>query len=143
VIGARTERVVGQFPDAQVPDVHHPAAALHAIGEQFLVLMRDENVLGQFRALYGAAGAQQEACEAFYRQGADRLVQDLANYLGLAHKAGTLRVPHPEQAADIFLAMFLGTGHIRGLLKLSTPSRQQDQALLTEAVRVFMAAYGT
>jgi TetR/AcrR family transcriptional repressor of mexJK operon len=38
--------------------------------------------------------------------------------------------------------MFLGDGHIRGLLKLTPPEPRQDRALLREAVRVFMAAYG-
>lgn len=34
-------------------------------GEQFLVLVREEDALGQVRSLYGAAGAQREACRAF------------------------------------------------------------------------------
>ena len=37
--------------------------------------------------------------------------------------------------------MFLGDGHIRGLLMLETPDQREDKALLREAVRVFMAAY--
>jgi hypothetical protein len=37
--------------------------------------------------------------------------------------------------------MFLGDGHIRGLLMLEMPDQRVDKALLQEAVRVFMAAY--
>ena len=42
---------------------------------------------------------------------------------------------HPTQAADLFLSMFLGDGHIRGLLKLDMPDEQKNKALLREAVR--------
>ncbi|MBT9464797.1 TetR/AcrR family transcriptional regulator [Hydrogenophaga sp.] len=137
----RTERVVGGLVGAGMLDEKEPRKALLAIGEQFLTLAREDEALGQFRSVYGAAGAQPKACQAFYRQGADRLIGDLAAYLRRADAAGTLTVRHPRQAADLFLAMFLGDGHIRGLLMLDMPSAREDRALLREAVRVFMAAY--
>jgi AcrR family transcriptional regulator len=137
----RTERVVGGLAGAEALDATQPHKALLAIGEQFLALAREDEALGQFRSLYGAAGAQPEACKAFYRQGADRLIGDLAAYLRRANAAGTLKVKHPRQAADLFLSMFLGDGHIRGLLMLEMPDARENRALLREAVRVFMAAY--
>lgn len=142
VIGARTESVVEGLPGAQALDPRHPEKALTAVGTQFLALMRDEGTLGQFRALYAAAGRQPDACRGFYRQGADRLIGQLAAYLTSAHDAGTMKVARPRQAADLFLAMFLGDGHIRGMLKLERPVTPEDKALLREAVRVFLAAYG-
>ena len=141
VVRDRTERVVGGIAGAEALDPEQPRKALLAVGEQFLALAREEESLGQFRSVYGAAGAQPEACRAFYRQGADRLIGDLAAYLRRAHAAGTLNVRHPRQAADLFLAMFLGDGHIRGLLMLDMPATRENNALLREAVRVFMAAY--
>ena len=137
----RTERVVGGLAGAEALDPQQPKKELLAIGEQFLALAREDEALGQFRSLYGAAGVQIEACRAFYRQGADRLIGDLAAYLRRADAAGTLKVRHPRQAADLFLAMFLGDGHIRGLLMLDMPDARENRALLREAVRVFMAAY--
>ena len=77
----------------------------------------------------------------FYRQGADRLIGELAAYLRRADAQGTLKIRHPRQAADLFLSMFLGDGHIRGLLMLEMPDARENRALLREAVRVFMAAY--
>lgn len=141
VVRDRTDRVVVGVAGVEALDPKQPQKALLAIGEQFLVLAREEDTLGHFRSLYGAAGAQREACEAFYRQGPDRLTGDLAAYLRRAHAQGTLSVKHPRQAADLFLAMFLGDGHIRGLLMLDMPEARDDKALLREAVRVFMAAY--
>jgi TetR/AcrR family transcriptional repressor of mexJK operon len=141
VVRERTQRVVGGIEGAESLDPKQPQKALLAIGEQFLVLTREDDALGQFRSVYGAAGVQPEACRAFYRQGADRLIGDLSTYLRRAHAAGALNIRHPRQAADLFLSMFLGDGHIRGLLLLDMPDARENRALLREAVRVFMAAY--
>ena len=141
VIRDRTDRVMGGLAGVEALDPTQPQKALLAVGEQFLTLAREEDALGQFRSLYGAAGVQPEACRAFYRQGADRLIGDLAAYLRRADAQGTLHIRHPRQAADLFLAMFLGDGHIRGLLMLDMPDARENKALLREAVRVFIAAY--
>ncbi|MEP6501752.1 MAG: TetR/AcrR family transcriptional regulator [Betaproteobacteria bacterium] len=141
VIRDRTDRVMDGLPGVEALDPTQPQKALLAVGEQFLTLAREEDALGQFRSLYGAAGSQPEACQAFYRQGADRLIGDLAVYLRRADARGTLNIRHPRRAADLFLAMFLGDGHIRGLLKLDMPDARENKALLREAVRVFIAAY--
>jgi len=141
VIRDRTDRVMGGLAGVEALDPTQPQKALLAVGEQFLTLAREEGALGQFRSLYGAAGVQPEACRAFYRQGADRLIGDLAAYLRRADAQGTLHIRHPRQAADLFLAMFLGDGHIRGLLMLDMPDARENRALLREAVRVFIAAY--
>ena len=141
VIRDRTDRVVGGLAGVEALDPAQPRKALLAIGEQFLTLAREEATLGQFRSVYGAAGTQREACRAFYKQGADRLIGDLAAYLRRADAQGALNIRHPRQAADLFLSMFLGDGHIRGLMMLDMPDAQEDRALLREAVRVFMVAY--
>ena len=141
VIRDRTDRVMGGVAGVEALDPTQPQKALLAVGEQFLTLAREEGVLGQFRSIYGAAAVQREACRAFYRQGADRLIGDLAAYLRRADAQGALNIRRPRQAADLFLSMFLGDGHIRGLLMLDMPDAREDRALLREAVRVFMAAY--
>ena len=141
VIQGRTERVMGGAAGARMLDPGQPEQELLAIGEQFLLLTREEDALGKFRSVYGAAGAQPEACRAFYRQGSERLIDELATYLRRADAAKTLKVPRPRLAADLFLSMFMGDGHVRGLLMLDMPSAQDNRALLREAVRVFMAAY--
>jgi TetR/AcrR family transcriptional repressor of mexJK operon len=128
VVRDRTDRVMGGLPGVEVLDAKQPQKALLAIGEQFLTLAREEDTLGHFRSLYGAAGSQPEACRAFYRQGPERLIEDLAAYLRRADAEGSLKVRQPRQAADLFLAMFLGDGHIRGLMKLEMPDARQGVA---------------
>lgn len=141
VVQERTDEVMGGSAGVQALDPLQPRKALLAVGEQFLSLAREEQTLGKFRSLYGAASTQPEACQAFYRQGAERLTGELATYLRRAQEAGTLKVSNPRLAADLFLAMFLGDGHIRGLLMLEMPDARENKALLREAVRVFMAGY--
>jgi AcrR family transcriptional regulator len=142
VIGTQTEGVVAARPGAAALDPLQPEAALMAVGAQFLALIRNEDTIGQFRTMYAAAATQPEACAAFYRQGPERLINELAGYLRAARSAGSLRVPLPRQAADLFLAQLLGDGHIRSLLRLPAPAARQDKALVREAVRVFMSAFG-
>lgn len=138
----RTATVVADVPGAGALDPDQPEKALLAIGARFLALARGDDALGAMRSVYGVAGAQPEVCRAFYKEGPERANSELAAYLRRAHLAGTLKVRNPLQAADLFLSMFLGSGHIRGLLKLEIPDTRENRALLREAVRVFMAAYG-
>ena len=65
----------------------------------------------------------------------------MAAYLRRANEAGSLKVKAPRLAADLFLAMFLGDGHFRGLLMLDRPDARENKALLREAVRLFLAGY--
>lgn len=108
VVRDRTDRVMGGSVGVEALDPMQPRKALLAVGEQFLALTREEEALGKFRSVYGAASAQPEACGAFYRQRAERLISELAVYLRRASEAGTLKVKHPRQAAGLFLSMFLG-----------------------------------
>jgi AcrR family transcriptional regulator len=140
VVRDRTAPVVVGFPGAGTLDPDQPEKALLAIGARFLALARGDAV-GALRAVYGVAGAQPEVCRALYKEGPERLNGELAAYLRRAHSTGTLKVRNPLQAADLFLSMFLGSGHIRGLLMLDMPDAKEDRSLLREAVRVFMAAY--
>ena len=133
--------MVAGFPGAGTLDPDQPEKALLAIGARFLALARGD-ALGALRAVYGVAGAQPEVCRALYKEGPERVMDELAAFLRLASSAGTLKVRNPLQAADLFLSMFLGSGHIRGMLKLEMPDARENKAHLREAVRVFMAAYG-
>jgi len=127
VVQDRTDQVMGGSAGVESMDPMQPGKALLAIGEQFLAQTREEHTLGKLRSLYGAAGSQPEACQGFYRQGPER--------------RGSLKIKNPRLAADLFLAMFLGDGHMRGLLMLEMPDAREAKALLREAVRVFMAGY--
>jgi TetR/AcrR family transcriptional repressor of mexJK operon len=142
VVRDKTVAVMAGVSDMGALDPGQPEQALLAIGARFIALSRGEDALGALRSVYGVAGAQPDVCLGFYKEGPQRVNSELAEYLRLANAAGTLKVRHPRQAADLFLSMFLGLGHMRGLLKLEMPDSRENKALLHEAVRVFMAAYG-
>ena len=142
VVRDRTVAVMAGVQDAGALDPDQPEKALLAIGARFLALARGDDALGALRSVYGVAGAQPETCRAFYKEGPERAKGELAAYLRHAQSAGRLKVRNPLQAADLFLSMFMGSGHIRGLLKLEMPDARENSALLREAVRVFMSAYG-
>jgi TetR/AcrR family transcriptional repressor of mexJK operon len=142
VVRDKTATVMAGVSGAGALDPDQPEKALLAIGARFLALARGDDALGALRAIYGVAAAQPEVCRAFYKEGPERVTNELAAYLRSAHAAGTLKVRNPLQAADLFLSMFLGSAHMRGLLKLEMPDSRENRALLREAVRVFMAAYG-
>jgi TetR/AcrR family transcriptional repressor of mexJK operon len=125
VVRERTEGVVGGLAGAEALDPEQPQKALLAIGKQFLALAREDDALGQFRSLYGAAGAQPEACRAFYRQGADRLIGDLA--VRRSDAAGALVAA--ATAADLFWRCSSAMKH-RGLLMLDMPDARENRALL-------------
>ena len=114
---------------------------LKQVGAEFLRLMRADDVMGQFKALYAAARQQPEACAAFYREAPGRLVAVLAAYLRRVHACGVLRIGDPEVAADQFLAMFLGTAYIKSMLGLGKPSAAADARLLAQNVDTFMRAH--
>src|SRR2546423_1755971 len=95
VVRERTERVVAGPEGAEALDPKQPQKALLAIGEQFLTLTREEDVLGKFRSVYGAAGAHPEACRALYRQGSEPLIRGLAPYLPPAHTSARPAVADP------------------------------------------------
>lgn len=142
VVRDRTAMVVADVPGAGALDPTEPEKAMLAIGARFLALTRGDDALGALRSVYGVAGAQPEVCCEFYKEGPERAIDELAAYLRRAHSVGALKVRNPLQAADLFLSMFLGSGHFRGLLMLEKPDSQENEALLRESVRIFMAAYG-
>ena len=141
VVSSRTDQVIGELRGSKDLDPRRPDESLRKIGAQFQELIRDEVTLGRFRALFAASSTQPEACLGFYKQGPERLINDVAKYLHAANEEGTLRVPQPKLAADVFLSMFLGGTHLHAMLGLGVPAPAVEKQLLTEAVRVFTAAY--
>jgi len=73
-----------------------------------------------------------------YEEGPERVNGELAAYLRRARSAGTLKLRNPVQAADLFL--FMGSGHIRGLLKLAMRATRESKVLLREAGPIMLTS---
>jgi TetR/AcrR family transcriptional repressor of mexJK operon len=142
------ETAVGSYTDAassSIPpgalDPLDPETGLTLIGKAFLKLKRSDDVVGSFRLMFAAAGEHVGVCEAFYRQGPDKLIRQVADYLRAAASAGSLSIDNPDQAADQFLSLFLGGADIRTMLGLGKPKASEDNRLVRANVSLFLRAY--
>jgi TetR/AcrR family transcriptional repressor of mexJK operon len=118
-----------------------PREELARIGSAFLSLLRSPDVINKQRLLYGAQGQDTTAAEGYYSAGPEELRSALAGYLQRAGECGSLNIANFRLAAEQFLSLFQGLGHIRGLLGLPLPGKRQDTELLTANVELFMRAF--
>jgi len=139
-VGSSTDVVFASLPPGSL-DPNKPEAALTMIGTSFLKLVRSDNVLGAFRMMFAAAGEHVDACTAFYREGPDKLIRLVADYLRAANAAGSLSIPSPDEAADQFLALFLGGAHIRVMLGMDKPNESENAKLVCSNVALFIRAF--
>lgn len=123
-------------------DPARPAESLELIGRQFVALMRTDDALRIHRIMYGMASTQPEICERFYKAGPQRIARLVMEYLTAAVAAGSLLVDDIELAADQFLALHLGKPHLCATLGLGAPPLADDEHLVRENVRLFLARYG-
>ncbi|MCX7099037.1 MAG: TetR/AcrR family transcriptional regulator [Methylococcales bacterium] len=141
VIGQRTDRVF-DLDGNEAVNPKLPKETLTIIGRRFLALMRDEEVIARHRIMFASAGVHEEACVAFLRQGPQKLIAQVKDYLDSAIGAGTLAPHDTEVAANQFLSLFLGEGHIKAMLGLGKPTHDEDQRLIDLNVGMFLRAYG-
>lgn len=139
VVGKYTDVVFASLPPGAL-DPSNPEAALTMIGKAFLKLKRSDDVVGSFRLMFAAAGEHADACIAFYRQGPEKIIRQVAEYLRAADAVGSLSVDSPEVAADQFLSLLLGGAHIRVMLGLGKPTVEEDNQLVNANVSLFMRA---
>jgi TetR/AcrR family transcriptional repressor of mexJK operon len=139
-VGHSTDAVFASLPPGTL-DPSDPEAALTRIGKGFLKLTRSDDVVRSFRMMYAAADNHTAACEAFYRQGPEKLVGQVAAYLRSVSAAGSLAIRNPDDAADQFLSLFLGSAHMRGLLGLGKAKASEDNRLIRANVELFLRAY--
>jgi TetR/AcrR family transcriptional repressor of mexJK operon len=122
-------------------DPQQPAQALTQIGRGFVALMRSPDVVQHHRSLYGAIGQDPAAAQNFFAAGPQQLTEAVARYLAAADAAHALSVAEPHLAANQFLSLFLGLGHIRALLGLEMPTRREDEALVQANVDLALRAF--
>lgn len=140
VIGHRTDAVFDLKED-QVLSPDDPRTALTAIGRNFLALMRADDVIGKHRVLFAAAGVQEEACCAFFKQGPAKILARVKDYLDDAIIAGSLEHHDTVASSDQFLSLFLGSSHIKAMLGLGKPTSGEDAMLVSRNVEMFLKAY--
>ena len=119
-----------------------PKEGLRRIARQFLKFQRDDATLSKHRTIYAEGAAQPEVALAFYQQGPSRKMSQVAGYLRACSEAGSLSVRDPDLAAEQFLCLFFGRGHVKALLGLGKPTAAEDESLVRSSVDLFLCVYG-
>lgn len=140
VVSTLSDRVAAMAVSQDL-DPGEPQDALIRLGAQFLMLMRDEQVVAQQRVLFNLAGKQEGVCRAFYDQGPARIIMGVAKYLETAHEARSLYVDEPLVAAEQFLSMLLGAANFRMMLGLGRSDEVVENAHISACVATFLRAF--
>lgn len=81
-----------------------------------------------------------DLAEAVYHAGPGESLRRLAAYLAEQDRLGTLRLPDPAGAAEMFTGMVTGHGHLRGILGVEEPAIDQA-ARARETAERFIRAF--
>lgn len=115
---------------------------LHKIGNGFLDLVMDEEVIGVYRMMAAQARNSDKLGRLFFAAGPARTIEQFARLLAAATAAGDLDVPHPERAAGHFFCLLKGVCHLQVLMACRPiPGPEERRIQVEEAVSVFLRAY--
>lgn len=95
-------------------------------------------------SLRGVALISPEApdlARAIYAAGPGESLHRLSDWLAEQDRAGHLRVPDPDHAAEMFSGMALGHGHLRSLLGVPHPEADTVELRARETARRFIRAF--
>jgi len=121
-------------------EAHHPEVGLPKIAQQFLSLMRKDEVLGTYRTMFASTSTHPELCRVFYQNGPVNVHREVAEYLKKCADAGSLSITDCDAAATQFLSLFVGLDHMKCLLGLGKPTKKEDADLISSNVEFFIKA---
>ena len=81
-----------------------------------------------------------ELAEAVYRAGPAEGLRRLSAWLAEQDRAGHLSIPDPDAAAEMYVGMIMGHGHLRMILNIAHPPFDV-QARANEAAERFTRAF--
>jgi TetR/AcrR family transcriptional repressor of mexJK operon len=132
-------RVENEFPTSNSNlDPENPKDGLEIIARKFLSLIRKDEVLNTYRAMFASNSTHPDTCLLFYQNGPLKAHNQVAEYMKKCSEVGSLNVTDSDKAATQFLSLFLGLDHIKCLLGLGKPSRNEDEELILMNLQVFI-----
>ena len=119
-----------------------PREALTRIGMVLVDLALSENAINQHR--HAAANAKQfpEVGKLWFDAGPTTTMVGIANYLAKEVAVGRLRIANTTLAAHLFAGMIIFHENMRLLVCLPPSKKSELKKQVSEAVEVFLAAYG-
>ncbi len=126
-----------EFPSAKTA-----REALNRVGMVFADLALSDNAINQHRHAVSHARAFPDLAKLWYESGPKRTMDGFADFLEKETAAGRLRIADPARAAWFFLGMIIFHDNMRRLVCLPPSKRSELKEMVSEAVEVFLAAYG-
>jgi len=126
-----------EFPSAKTP-----REALNRVGMVFANLALSDKAINQHRHAVSHARVFPDLAKLWYESGPKRTMDGFADFLEKETAAGRLRIADPARAAWFFLGLIIFHDNMRRLVCLPPSKRSDLKKTVTEAVEVFLAAYG-
>jgi len=119
-----------------------PREELKRIGLRLSKLILSAEAINQYRLAVTNAMAFPEIAMLWYQFGPRTTFEGLADFLEKETASGRLKVPNPPRAALFFLGMIFFKDNIAMSIGAEAPTESEMDAVVSEAVEVFLAAYG-
>ncbi len=126
----------------EFPSGGTPREALNRIGVVFADLALSDIAINQHRHAVSHARAFPDLAKLWYESGPKKTMDGFADFLEKETAAGRLRISDPARAAWFFLGMIIFHDNMRRLVCLPQSKKSELKELVSEAVEVFLAAYG-
>jgi AcrR family transcriptional regulator len=126
-----------EFPSAKTP-----REALNRVGMVFADLALSDKAINQHRHAVSHAKAFPDLAKLWYESGPKTTMDGFADFLEKETAAGRLRIADPSRAAWFFLGMIIFHDNMRLLVCLPRSKRSELKEMVSEAVEIFLAAYG-
>jgi TetR/AcrR family transcriptional regulator, mexJK operon transcriptional repressor len=125
-----------------IPSGKSPRETLTRIGTVLVDLALSDNAINQHRQAVYNAKAFPELAKLWYESGPRRTFEGIADLLKKEAEQGRLRIANPERAALFFAGMIIFHNNMRLLVCLPRSKPSELKEIVSEAVEVFLAAYG-
>lgn len=112
---------------------------LTTFAESLIASLSDPEQTRRLRMLVLMSPAAPDVALAFFEAGPLETLRHLASWLAEKDRLNVIRVPDPDHAAEMFLGMVVGDGHLKAVLGGAEFDASADRA--REAVRRFMRAF--
>jgi TetR/AcrR family transcriptional repressor of mexJK operon len=116
--------------------------SLYDMGVKLLGLMLSEDAITQYRLAINNLTVDPALSRLWYTHGPETTFRGFARYLKKEVDAGRLRIKNCQRAADLFLGMLLCKNNIAMSIGESVPTPRQMKQIVSEAVDIFLRAYG-
>jgi TetR/AcrR family transcriptional regulator, mexJK operon transcriptional repressor len=116
-----------------------PKAGLHAIGQQFVTAISNNEGRAVFRAMVAEAQRFPELAQTFYSAGPEAAIGALRRNIEHWQKKGLLKRGDAEMLAVQFLGLMMGSFHIKSLLGIMDPlTEKQIKTWVERGTNVFL-----